>query len=422
MFDRVKVMVRAGDGGTGVVSFRRDKFVPFGGPDGGDGGRGGDVVAIANASISGLTKYKRKRFYRAADGKNGKSNNKHGKNGEKLVLAVPVGTVVLNKTYVDGDVLIADLEQPDQQIVVASGGKGGLGNIHFASSTNQAPQVAQKGGLGEENSIILELRLIADVGIIGYPNVGKSTLLTAASAAKPKIAGYPFTTLEPILGVVEAGQRSFVLAEIPGLMDDAHLGRGLGHEFLRHTIRTKILIHLVDGSAKSPSENMVRVNNELNLFDSALVQKPQLVVVNKIDLPEVQARQTEIKDAFKGIGTAVLFISAAAGEGVAELMAEAMKMLGEFTAEAEVGKKLPRKVFRPQPRSSGIAVHREGDAFVVVSPDLERIVVRTGLTSVEAQRQLTRQFTRLGVNRALVRAGVKPGDRVRCGSLEWDWA
>ena len=422
MFDLVEIVVKAGGGGDGVVSFRREKFVPFGGPDGGDGGDGGDVVIMADSGVSNLRIFEHKRFYRAADGKNGKGKKKHGKKGENLILIVPVGTVVSHKIQIGGDDVIADLELLGQQIVVARGGKGGLGNTHFASSINQAPQIAQKGEAGEEYSLILELRLIADVGIIGYPNVGKSTLLASASAAKPKIAGYPFTTREPILGVVEVGQRSLVLAEIPGLIDGAHLGRGLGHDFLRHIVRTKILIHLVDGSSASPTEDMIKVNNELSLFDSALANKPQLVVVNKTDLPQVQTRLAEIKDAFRCAGTRVLFISAATGDGVSEIMAETMKMLDEVTRlRREVDEKIPKKIFRPQPRGIGASVRKEGDTFVVVAPELERIVARTDMTSPGVHRQLKRQLARLEVDRVLEKAGIKPGDRVRCGNLEWEW-
>jgi len=421
MYDRAEIRVRAGAGGGGVVSFRQEKFVPFGGPDGGDGGDGGDVIMMADGSVTSLRVFERKRFYRAADGGSGKGKKKHGKKGKNLILTVPVGTVVLYKTQVVSDAAIADLEQPGQQTVIARGGKGGLGNTHFASSTNQAPQIAQTGEAGEENSVILELRLIADVGIIGYPNVGKSTLLAACSAAKPKIASYPFTTLEPILGLVEVGQRSFVVAEIPGLIDGAHLGRGLGHDFLRHITRTKILIHLIDGSSASPVEDMIQVNAELSLYDSALAQKPQLMVVNKIDLPQVQALLTEIKDAFGAVGASPLFISAATGEGVSELMAEVMETVSQVAVERGVGGKIARKVFHPQPRVAGPSVHKEGDTFVVVAPELERIVARTDVSSPEVRWQIRRQFTRLGVSKALEKAGVKPGDKVRCGNLEWEW-
>lgn len=347
MFDKVGIVVKAGGGGNGTVSFRREKFVPFGGPDGGDGGDGGDVIVRAEPAVTSLKVLARKRYYRAADGRNGGSKKRHGRNGENLLLTVPVGTVVSHKSQIGDSAAIADLDQPGEEVVAAKGGKGGFGNTHFASSTNQAPQVAQEGGEGEENSIILELKLIADVGLIGYPNVGKSSLLAAVSAAKPKIAGYPFTTLEPVLGVAEVGERSFVLAEIPGLIDGAHLGRGLGHDFLRHIIRTRMLIHLVDGGSPSPVEDMIRVNNELSLFDSALVQKPQLAAVNKIDLPEVRARLAEIRDGFSVVGTKVFFVSAATGEGIPELMAETMKLL-KSTAKPEAGK--IKKVFHPQPR------------------------------------------------------------------------
>jgi len=421
MLDRVEIAVKAGRGGSGAISFRREKFVPFGGPDGGDGGNGGNIVIRADPAVTSLRKFKQKRFYRAEDGKAGKRKRQHGKNGGNVILTVPAGTVVSQKSPIGDDALMTDLEQSGQQVIVARGGKGGLGNTHFSSSTNQAPRIAQTGEAGEESSIILELRLIADSGIIGYPNVGKSTLLATASAAKPKIASYPFTTCEPILGVVEVGQQAFVLAEIPGLIADAHLGRGLGHDFLRHIMRTKILIHLIDGNAVSPVEDMIRVNNELSLFDSTLAQKPQLVVVNKIDLPQVRTRLTEIGNAFSNAGIKVIFISAATGEGVSELMAATMKMLNQITAEKEAGKKVARKVFHPQPKAGGASVHKEGGAFVVVAPGLERIVSRTGVASPEVRRQLKKQFTRLGVSQALERAGIKAGDRVRCGTLEWEW-
>ncbi len=351
MFDRVEIGVKAGRGGNGIISFRREKFIPFGGPDGGDGGDGGDIIIRADASVDTLRIFRQKRFYPAGNGRDGEGKKKHGKKGKNLVVPVPVGTMVSHKAQISGDVVIADLAQPGQQVVVARGGKGGLGNAHFASATNQAPRIAQRGEAGETGSLILELKIIADVGIIGYPNTGKSTLLAAASAAKPKIASYPFTTREPILGAVEVGSRLFILAEIPGLIDGAHLGRGLGHDFLRHIVRTRMLIHLIDGSSASPVDNMIKVNNELSLYDSALVQKLQLVAVNKIDLAEVRSRLAEIKEAFSQSGIRPLFISAATGEGVAELMADTEKMLARITPpqRGEEGNP-PLKVFRPQPR------------------------------------------------------------------------
>jgi GTP-binding protein len=420
MFDRVEILAKAGNGGDGAVSFRREKFAPFGGPDGGDGGSGGNVAIMADPSVTSLRLFTHKGVYRAGPGEHGQGKKKHGKNGKDRLLRVPVGTVAWDKMVIGGDVIIADLEQADQQAILARGGRGGRGNTHFASSTNQAPRIAEKGEVGEEKAIILELRLIADVGIIGYPNVGKSSLLAAASAAKPKIASYPFTTLEPVLGVVEVDEKSFVLAEIPGLIEDAHLGRGLGSDFLRHALRTKVLIHLIDGGSASPLEDMARVNAELSLFDSALAQKPQLVVVNKIDLPEVQVRLADLKAAFNEVGMSVFFISAATGEGVASLMAEAMKLL-EKVAGLEPGERWPKTVFRPKPRGVGVSVHQEGETFVVTSPELERFVARVDMTEPTVRWQMGGQLARMGITKALEKAGIKPGDKVRCGEYEWEW-
>ena len=330
MIDRVEIVVKAGNGGDGAISFRHEKYVPFGGPDGGAGGDGGDIIVMADSSVSTLADYRYRRHYRAPSAGHGKGKNKHGANGEDLVLTVPVGTVVFRKAETGENEVLADLLESGQQVVVAKGGSGGLGNASFASSTNQAPRIAEKGDLGEEGSLILELRLIADVGIIGYPNVGKSTLLAVASAAKPKIADYPFTTLSPILGVVELVEQRFVLAEIPGLIEGAHLGRGLGHDFLRHATRTKMFIHLVGGHTPSPVEDMIKVNNELNLYDPAMAQKRQLVAVNKIDLPEVRVRLPEIESDFAAAGVRAFFISAETGEGVPELMAETARMLSSL--------------------------------------------------------------------------------------------
>lgn len=347
MFDWIEIVARAGDGGDGKVSFHREKFVPFGGPDGGDGGNGGHVIVRADASTTTLRVFQHKRLYRAKSGGNGQSKRRHGKRGEDLVISVPLGTIVWQILPVGGDVLLADLAQPGDQVVVAKGGRGGLGNPHFASSTRQAPETATRGTAGEENRIILELRLIADAGIVGYPNAGKSTLLAQTTAARPKIASYPFTTKEPVLGVVELGQRCLTLAEIPGLIDGAHLGRGLGHDFLRHIARTKAIIHLIDGTSASPVDDMLKLNNELALFDSDLAKKPQLVAVNKIDLPEVRARLGNIKQDFAALGIKVWFISAATGEGVAELMVAADEMVRSVPV-AEI-RKQPLKIFRPKP-------------------------------------------------------------------------
>ena len=420
MLDKVEISVEAGRGGSGAVSFRHEKFVPEGGPDGGDGGKGGDVVVKADRSITNLNYFRHKKVYKAGNGDSGQPKKKHGKDGRELVLTVPMGTVITSRDVATEDVETFDLSQDKQQVTAASGGRGGLGNIHFASSTNQSPLIAQKGEAGEVKEIVLELKLIADVGIIGYPNAGKSSLLAAASAAKPKIAGYPFTTLEPALGVVEANKHSFVMAEIPGLIDGAHMGKGLGHDFLRHIVRTRVLLHLLDGSSPSPAEDMIKVNNELALFDSRLALKPQLVVINKIDLPDVREKIEILKADFKTIGIKPMFISALGGEGVPGLMVEIASMLQEVKEqETEVIEETQVKVFRPAPRNEGVSVTRDGDVFIVSSPGLERIIAGSDTEDSEARRQLLRQVGRTTVSKALQKAGAKPGDKARCGSFEW---
>jgi GTP-binding protein len=421
MFDRANVRVKAGDGGDGVVAFHREKFVPYGGPDGGDGGKGGDVIVRASGTVDSLRHYRQKRLHRAGDGRDGSGNNRHGKDGADLVLAVPPGTLVY---AMEGNekAMLADLEKPGDKVMVAKGGKGGWGNTHFKSSTNQAPKISQAGEPGEEKNILLDMRLIADAGIIGYPNAGKSTLLAAASAAKPKIAAYPFTTLEPALGVVNIGLESFTLAEIPGLIAGAHLGRGLGYDFLRHAMRTKIFIHLVGGDGASPIDDMLKVNEELALYDPDLARRPQLVVVNKIDLPEVQERLEGIKRELDGAGVRAYSISAATGEGVPELMKEALKLLKAEAGEKRIeGESLPVKVFRPEPRQPKVKVSRAGEEFVIDAPDLGRIKGGAGVTPAELRWQLDYQFRRLGIDKVLEKAGVKAGDKVRLGELSWEW-
>ncbi len=422
MFDRAIITVKAGNGGNGIISFLREKFVPFGGPAGGNGGKGGDVIIKADPSITSLKMYSRKKIYRAEDGKNGGNKKKHGAHGADLVLAVPVGTAVFSKTPFGESALLADLAEPGQEVIVAKGGRGGFGNAHYTSATHQAPRIAQRGEPGEEQTIILELRLIADVGIIGYPNAGKSTFLSAVTAARPKIADYPFTTLEPVLGAAESGGRGFILAEIPGLIAGAHLGKGLGHDFLRHAMRTKMFLHLIDGTAESPVDNMIQVNNELALFDSSLSRKPQIVVVNKIDVPAVRERQSEIRQAFREAGVDVFFVSAKSGEGLPEVIAETARRLSLLAGTEEKKAESPVKVFRPQPVSEGVKVHKDGNVFIIEASGLDRLTTRRGEPDSEVMMELKNRLNRLGVNRALVRAGIKPGDKVRCGSIEWEWS
>jgi GTP-binding protein len=418
MFDITEIKVLAGRGGDGAITFRREKFVPFGGPDGGDGGKGGDIIIQADPAVMNLWGFKKKQLYKGDNGGAGAAQKKHGRNGDPLILKVPEGTIVYEKNSSGTDELLGDLEKEGDQVIAAHGGRGGLGNVHFASSTNQTPRLAQSGENGQEKILALELKLIADVGIIGYPNVGKSSLLSLATAAKPEIANYPFTTREPIVGVVGVRYENFVLAEIPGLIDGAHLGRGLGHDFLRHSMRTRLLIHLIDGTAESPLDNMIKVNNELSLFDSQLARKPQIVVINKIDLPEIQDKKKEIKKSFREADIDVHFISALSGEGIPELM----KTVNDLLKASEILNQEPApRVFHPLPRHKQVTITREDDVFVVSEPELERIVSRVDMSDPTIQGQVLGQMVRLHVDKALENAGIKRGNVIRCGASEWEW-
>jgi GTP-binding protein len=420
MIDHVDIRVRAGRGGNGAISFRREKFVPYGGPDGGDGGNGGNIVFRADSSTTNLRRFKQKGFFRAEGGLDGGGNRKHGREGKDTILNVPQGTVI--SQVADGSLrVIADLEQIGDKAVVARGGKGGWGNTRFASATNQTPRFARKGDEGEELILKLEMRIIADVGIIGYPNAGKSTLLAKSTAAHPKIANYPFTTLEPALGMVESGQEVFVMAEIPGLIMGAHQGKGLGYEFLQHIMRTRVLLHLIDGSSETPIEDMVNVNGELAAYDAQLVQKPQIVVVNKIDLPEVEQRLEELKEVFRSAGISAHYISAETGQAVPELMAAVLELLNSVKSEEPV-EKLPEKIFRPEPKTPALAVSKADNEFVISAPEMEKLVAGQGMTQEELRWHVYHYLMQMGLHRVLVRAGAQPGDRIRLGEYIWDWS
>ncbi|HLG50889.1 MAG TPA: GTPase ObgE [Chloroflexota bacterium] len=418
--DEATIWVKAGDGGRGAVSFRREKYVPRGGPDGGDGGRGGSVILLADPSKSTLLDFRYRRHFRAERGGNGEGGRRHGKAGEDLIIPVPPGTLVRG---LDGE-LIADLDAPGKQVVVALGGRGGLGNVHFATPTYRTPRIAQKGEPGEERWIRLELRLIADVGIIGYPNAGKSTFLGAVTRAHPKIADYPFTTLSPNLGVAAIDDdRVITFADIPGLIEGAHAGAGLGHEFLRHITRTKALLHLIDGGVPDVIRAYHTVNAELALFDKALARKPQLVAINKIDRPEVRERLPGILTAFRALGIEPRAISAATGEGIDAVLAGLARLLDQVATAEPVPAPTGEQpvVLRPRRERDGFAVQREPGGFRVVGRRVERLVAMTDLDSDEGLAYLQRQLKRLGVTAALEREGVRPGDIVRFGQIELEW-
>jgi GTP-binding protein len=417
LIDKVEIYVRAGDGGNGMIGFRREKYVPYGGPDGGDGGHGGNISVVADRGMNTLLKYYQgKRRFAAERGENGSGRKKHGKNGSDLDIKVPQGTLIYKEREGERELMV-DMAVDGQRVMVARGGRGGYGNTRFATPVNQAPRIAQKGEVGDEASLILELKLIADVGIIGHPSVGKSTLLAAASAARPKIAAYPFTTTEPILGVVDVGHNSFVLAEIPGLIEGAHRGLGLGHDFLRHAERTRVLIHLLDGSSANPRADMDQINKELAMFNPVLASKRQLVAVNKIDLPQVLERVPELQKEL-GNGEAPFFISAATTEGVSQLMTKACEMLDSIATPQPVE---AITVFRPQPRRERVTVSMEGEIFIVSSSRAEKLIARMDVQNPEARAYIRNQFTRIGVAKALRNAGVKPGDMVRFGKVEMKW-
>jgi GTP-binding protein len=346
-------MVGGGCGGDGCVSFRKEKYVPFGGPDGGDGGDGGNMVVVANTNLVDLSLLGRKSEFIAENGRRGGGGRKRGKKGEDLVISVPVGTMVFTKAKSGAEILLADLRTPGQRVLVAKGGRGGQGNARFATAVNQAPEIASKGAPGEKKSIILEVKLITDICIVGHPNSGKSTLLSAISRAKPEIADYPFTTRQPILGVMSDDKRDFIVAEIPGLVEGAHLGKGLGNEFLRHAERTKLLIYLLDGSSPTLLDDLSTLDKEIALY-KGLAHKPKIVAVNKIDLPEVQARLPEVKQCLapilSGLGVSVFYISAVSGQAVLELTRKAMEMVDQASRDEEMISPAQIAIFRPKPR------------------------------------------------------------------------
>ncbi len=415
-FDEARIHVQAGKGGDGAISFRREKYVPFGGPNGGNGGDGGDVYLVVNPHLNTLIAFRHRTHFRAESGENGRGKDQHGKRGAELLIEVPPGTIVRDAETGE---FLADLTEPGQRVLVARGGKGGRGNASFATPTDQAPRIATRGDEGERRTLELELKLIADVGIVGVPNAGKSTLLSVISAARPKIADYPFTTLQPNLGVATLDDRTFVVADLPGLIEGAHSGVGLGDQFLRHAERTRVLIHLLDGASPDPLADMESVNLEMELFEPALAAKPQLVVLNKMDLPQAREQWPAVKKALEQQGKPVMAISAATRQGVPELLQRVLRMLDEAPApvpEPEI------KVFRPQPvDEAAFEIVREPDGFRVRGARIERIARRTIWASDEAVLRFERILNAMGIHDALRAAGVQPGDTIYVGDIELEW-
>lgn len=416
-FDEVKIYVKGGDGGDGCVAFRREKFVPFGGPSGGHGGGGGSVHLVADQNLNTLIHFKRRSHFKADRGDRGSGKQQQGKTGEKRLVPVPPGTVVYDA---DSGELLADLVDDGQEVRVARGGRGGRGNTAFATPTNQAPRVAEHGEPGQERWLRLELKLIADVGFIGMPNAGKSTLLSVVSAARPKIAAYPFTTLQPNLGVVTVDEHhTFVVADVPGLIEGASEGAGLGHQFLRHVERTRLLIHLLDGAASDPLLDFETINQELARFSERLAGKPQIIVLNKMDLPDAQAWWPLIRDAMEERGVEGHAISAVSQEGVRELMQRAFALL-QALPRAEPVPEGPA-ILRPAERDETFTVERGDDGWWVRGVRVERIAAMTPFVLPEAVARFQRQLKAMGVVEALEAAGVEPGDMVHIGERELEW-
>jgi GTPase len=422
--DQVEIYVKSGKGGDGVVHFRKEKFVSKGGPDGGDGGRGGDVILEVRPTLNTLNFRNKERFL-ADDGRPGAKQKMSGRSGEDLIIPVPPGTVVyeLPGESVDGGTpsLLGDLTEPGQQLTVCKGGRGGRGNARFKSSTNQVPRIAEKGEPAEEKRLKLELKLIADIGLVGVPNAGKSTLLTALTNAQPKIAPYPFTTLEPNLGVANIDEdTTVVLADIPGLIEGASQGSGLGHEFLRHIQRTRVLVHLLDGLSPDPVADYSQINSELALFDPNLTRKPQIVALNKIDEPEVQERLPAIKKELKKRGVTPITISALARTNVRELLLKAAGMLADAPALEEIEPPMP--VYRPEEDPREFSISREDDASWRVSGKaIERAAAMTYWEHYGSVRRFQKLMAVLGVEEALRKAGIEEGETVKIGEFELEW-
>jgi GTPase len=428
LIDRARIFVRSGSGGNGSASFRREKYVPRGGPDGGDGGRGGDVVLRARPNLNSLLAFQFNETFAAEPGGPGRSQKRHGKNGGGFTIDVPVGTMVWDDETGE---LLADLTAPDETVLVARGGKGGLGNVHFKSSTRQAPRIAELGEPGQERWLRLELRLIADVGLIGLPNAGKSTLLAAASAARPKVADYPFTTIEPHLGVVEVGGpggQVFVVADIPGLIEGAAEGAGLGHEFLRHVTRTLVLIHVLDASGgpegRDPLADFATINRELVAYDESMAEKPMLVALNKIDLQEAREHLDGLRREIEEQGYRVFPISGATGEGVPELMREVAGELrdAQERAREQVAAEERRRFTLPAQDERAWEVTRlSKHHFAVTGIGIERFTKMTDFANDEAVERYQRTLETSGVSAELRRQGVLPGDTVHIAGHELTW-
>jgi GTP-binding protein len=417
--DEAEIEVAAGDGGNGIVAWRREKYVPKGGPAGGDGGHGGSIYLEATPELSTLVEFRFRRSFAAESGKAGGTSNKSGRSGDDLTIAVPVGTLAYRRLGDAPEALLADLANAGARIVVAKGGRGGLGNQHFATSVRQAPRFAEHGEAGERAHLRLELRLLADCGIIGVPNAGKSTLLSVVSSARPKIADYPFTTLEPQLGVVRVSdEESFVMVDVPGLVEGAHHGTGLGDLFLKHVERTRILLHLLDGSKPLPEilADKQTIDAELAAWNPRLAHKPTLVVLNKLDLPNARDSLPELRALFPEVRA----ISAATHAGVRELVLDAWRAIESAPLPEIVAQEAVRIELRDP---DAFSIERgAGGEFVITGERVERLATMTDFDSDEGMARFERTLGKMGVEKRLAELGAEPGDTVRIGSYEFTYS
>jgi GTP-binding protein len=426
LYDQATIYIKSGAGGNGSASFRREKYVPRGGPDGGDGGRGGHVYLEVDPGLNSLLPFRDKTRFAAGSGGHGSTRNRKGKRGRDLVIKVPPGTVV--HTEIEDEHYTIDLERPGQRLLAAHGGRGGLGNVHFASSTRQVPRIAELGEPGEELTLELELRLIADVGLVGFPNAGKSTLLSVLSAARPRVAAYPFTTLQPHLGIVDVGYERFVVADIPGIIEGAHEGVGLGLDFLRHIARTRLLLHVVDAAGvdyRDPLDDYHAINHELAQYQPELAQRPQLVVLNKLDLPDAQENRERLQRDLPVAEGDVFWLSAATREGIDDLIAEMARRLREMPAplrEPVEPDELPLTWPVPEVDPNIFTIEPDERGWRVRGRNIERLVKMTNFDQPEALDRLQRVLAASGISDSLAAAGVREGDSVVIADAELTWS
>ncbi|HAF62757.1 MAG TPA: GTPase ObgE [Anaerolineaceae bacterium] len=415
--DEAEIQVLSGKGGDGMVHFRKEKFVNRGGPDGGDGGRGGDIIFSVNPHLNTLYTFQHNRLYFAENGKKGGPKNQTGKSGESLIIDVPPGTIIYER---ETERVLADLTGEGQQVVLCSGGRGGRGNARFANSRHQAPRMAERGEPGTELELHLELKLIADIGIIGMPNAGKSSMLAAVTNAKPKIADYPFTTLVPNLGVaILSDDVSLVLADIPGLIEGAHSGVGLGDTFLKHIQRTKVLIHVLDGSSTDAMADFSQINTELSLFDPKLGEKPQIVVLNKMDMPGMDGKYKELKKQFKKMKLELFSCSTVTHQNLKEILWQAYHLVESIPEKTSV---LEMPVYRAEVDEKAYTVEQTPEGYMIKGVAIERAAEMTYWDNFESIRRFQRILQALGITDALREIGVDEGDVVQIGSYELEWS